>query len=225
MVYQEPIGFRSVTEPEKVMTLARLFISPMTPKDFRQLIASEKDFTFAGIMYDTLLTKKLKNRRVSPLESELRVMIDLKTWWLGQLTQETLNKLSQIYLKTAGKFLINLTRNYPYKNNPPFLVLRNGVPIWDLERILGIVLSREAVIQIMKQIQEKGGPLHYYEVWIRQNHPTNPTRWDVIVTNIDDDIKKLREYGCEVEDEEDEDDPGQTYYNYNLEADEDDEIE
>ena len=202
MVYREPASFRVVQDPQKLMTLARLFISPMTPKQFRDTIAVEQDFAYAGVMYDTLLSMKIKRKRTNPLIAEAQTMMDIKTWWLSQLHEGTVHKLSQIYLKTAGKFLINLTRNYPYRNNPPFLILKNGVPPWDLERVLNLVLSSEAVAQILKQIVEKGGPLHYYEVWIRQNHPTNPSRWDVIVNNIDDDPLKLREYGYELEEEE-----------------------
>lgn len=194
MTRREPVGFRKVTDPVKLSTLARLLIAPMTPREFRTLIKSEPDFLFAGLLYDSILKNSLRKKRVDPRVAEIQAMIDLKVWWLNELHPETVNRLSEAYLKTASKFMINLTRHYPYKNNPPYMILRNGLPPWELKRILEFVFTPGLTAEIISQIGNKGGPGHYYEVWIRERGRQSG-QFDVVVTNITNDPKKLREYG------------------------------
>ena len=60
-------------------------------------------------------------------------------------------------IPTSGKFIINLARNWPYGNNPPLECLKNGVPIFDLERLLRKILPPEPAKFIMKEIMKHRG--------------------------------------------------------------------
>jgi len=58
---------------------------------------------------------------------------------------------------TSTKLIINLTRNWPYGSNPPLECLKNGVPIYDLERLLGKILPLKPVKFIIKEIKKHRG--------------------------------------------------------------------
>ena len=49
----------------------------------------------------------------------------------------------------ADIFHVNLLRNYPYGGNGPYMVLRNGLPIWDLGRVLSMVYPEKIVNRIV----------------------------------------------------------------------------
>jgi hypothetical protein len=63
---------------------------------------------------------------------------------------------STIPLPPKDSFIINLSRNYPYRTNPPFQILRNGLPIWDLHRILGMIFPSTIAYRIVNEVEALG---------------------------------------------------------------------
>jgi len=63
---------------------------------------------------------------------------------------------STIHLPQNDIFKINLSRNYPYRTNSPFQILRNGLPIWDLPRILGMIFPSSIANRIIYEVEALG---------------------------------------------------------------------
>ena len=77
-------------------------------------------------------------------------------------------------IPAVDTFVINLERNWPYRTNPPFQILRNGLPIWDLPRILGMVFPQSTANRIVRKVEELGGRGEIYEVQITHNLRGDP---------------------------------------------------
>lgn len=157
--------------PEKMDALATLILREMTPREFRAALDKAPDFYAVASLYDSLL--KVKLRRKNPLKAEAETMDHIRRWWVNRLSAPDQSELKSRYYGNGAVFFINLTRNWPYGNNPPHMVLRNGVPIWDLENQLMKMVDEACSKEIMKQIREQGGAGYYYQVRIA---PSNPAR-------------------------------------------------
>jgi len=126
--------------------------------------------TIRKIVREEGLEKKPSPNHVAPpppalndmekrLKSVEETLIRHEKWWAE--------------VPTSGKFIINFTKNWPYGNNTVLECLRNGVPIFDLERLLIKILPPRCVRFILDEIERLGGPGkvmegRMYEVFISQ---------------------------------------------------------
>ncbi len=62
------------------------------------------------------------------------------------------------------RFIVNLGLPSPYSNNDPWTCLRNGVPIFDLENVLGKVMAPDTVSKVLEGIKLYGSAGKKYEV-------------------------------------------------------------
>lgn len=76
------------------------------------------------------------------------------------------NAGSRIEIQPVDSFVINLSQNYPYGSNGPWQILRNGVPIWELPRILGAIYPPRIVRRIISEIYDQGAARTVYFVEI-----------------------------------------------------------
>ena len=100
-------------------------------------------------------------KRITRLEEEVK--------YLKLSREDTLNNKSahsSHCLPQKDIFTINLERNTPYLDNPPFLMMRNGLPLYDLPRVLGLVYPASIANAIVGKIEDLGGRGHTYEVQI-----------------------------------------------------------
>lgn len=65
------------------------------------------------------------------------------------------------------RFIVNIEINTPYGNNDPWTCLNNGLPIFDLKRVLGKVMGPVVVRKIMEEVNRLGGAGWKYEVSFR----------------------------------------------------------
>ena len=72
------------------------------------------------------------------------------------------------------RFIINLTLPYPYGKNHPWVILENGVPIFDVGSVLGEVLAPSVVGKIMGEIMRFGGAGKNYQVTFRLERSLPP---------------------------------------------------
>ena len=86
-----------------------------------------------------------QNRRASPIKENIGSTVDIQP---------------------ADSLVINLSRNYPYRHNGPWQILRNGLPIWDLPRILEKIFPRRIVFRILDEVHRQGGAGKVYGVEI-----------------------------------------------------------
>jgi hypothetical protein len=85
--------------------------------------------------------------------------------------------------------IINLTKNVPYGSNSLFEKLKNGVPGWDLSRLLRERYSDSIISQIINGINEKGGTGAKYRVII----PRDTTK-KVSIYPLTSIMQSFREY-------------------------------
>jgi hypothetical protein len=89
--------------------------------------------TIRKVIIEAGMDKRSSNEKVEPqplvlgdFERRLQKVEEISNrherWW-GEIP-------------TSDKFIINLTRGYPYGNNTPLECLKNGVPYFDLEQVL-----------------------------------------------------------------------------------------
>ena len=57
-------------------------------------------------------------------------------------------------IQPVDTFVVNLSRNWPYRTNTPFQILRNGVPFWDLRRILSMIFPISTANKIVYEIEK-----------------------------------------------------------------------
>lgn len=72
----------------------------------------------------------------------------------------------KIEIKPVDSFVINLSQNHPYGSNGPWQILRNGVPIWELPRILSSIYPPRIVRRIISEIYDQGAAKTVYFVEI-----------------------------------------------------------
>ena len=164
--------------------LAALLLGPMTPKAFRVKL-DQPQLAYLGLLYDNLL--KQSTRRMRPLQAEVDAMKKVRKWWAENLDQETLEMMERTYYGSLGKFIINLSRNYPYGNNGPTEILKNGLPRWDLEPMLKMVFSEETTEIITKEIDRLakernglGGSGQIYEVEFTKQDPNGDKKGIIV---------------------------------------------
>jgi len=63
-------------------------------------------------------------------------------------------------------FIINSTVNYPWRDNDPWTIMRNGIAIWNLSQILNKVIEPKAAEIIVTQIKNFGDTQNFFEVQI-----------------------------------------------------------
>ena len=64
----------------------------------------------------------------------------------------------------GARFIVNLELPAPYSNHDPWTCLNNGVPLFDLENVLGKVIGPNTVSKILEEIRRLGGDGRKYEV-------------------------------------------------------------
>ena len=164
---------------EKLERFGYLLFMPLTPQQFRAVVAKEADWTYAGLMYDNLLRSYLRHGR-NAIVAEGMAMRATKEWWIDNIDDNTRKRIKKMYYEGNRKFLINLMWNHPYGTNHPFAILQNGLPLWDLPTILGKVIAPEAVTIVIDKIKVLGGTGKCYEVRFVKENPQG-TQWGISV--------------------------------------------
>lgn len=140
---------KTKTEIHKITKISEPSIRVII-KDYQTKIREQK---LNGEKYNENNTDKL-------LELENRI-IKLEQTKEKQTEAEDKMMESQI-----NKFIINTTVNSPYGKNKPYQMLRNGVPIFDLSRVLEIILPRSIVNELMNKIEKTGITEGLFEVTV-----------------------------------------------------------
>jgi len=68
--------------------------------------------------------------------------------------------------------ILNLTRNYPFGTNTTRQILRNGVPTWQVHKLLGKIYPADIVSKIILGLNRIGPERKVYQVNISQIHNT-----------------------------------------------------
>lgn len=151
-----------IDTPQKLELFSKLMIDLMTPQEFREAIKLEAGFTEAGLMYDNLLRHWLRHSPAANL-AERRAMARTKYWWFSEVDEKIKLAVKARYYGTVEKLTINTARSWPYGRNDYWTILYNGVPTWELPKILTIAYGPEASRVITEKINQQGGR-GYYEV-------------------------------------------------------------
>ena len=94
--------------------------------------------------------------RVEQIEEQLEALKSTRTMKnIGLQGQPSHSEIIDSF-NPVDTFIINLTRNWPYRSNMPLQCLYNGAPIWEVQRLLKPMYTNHVISRIMQEIKRQG---------------------------------------------------------------------